>query len=291
MDVTVVMPVRDRAATLQRALDSISAQTVQPAEVIVVDDASSDGSPDIARAHGATVIVNPTNQGSGPSRNTAIRAASTRWIAFLDSDDQWYPEHLETLLAASAGHVLVTSAADDTQGRPRGNVGDTDLLLTPARCFYPDNPVVTSTTLVDRATVVEAGLFRPIQRAQDLDLWPRVLERGSGVALRARTAAYFDRGPSESGAADARDRAFLRQVLDGYADSPWMTDAVRYGVLSRTRWDDLRLAMATGERGTALRHAAWLGLHPRALGPLWQTLQLRRAARRQQSAEPLVPSA
>ncbi len=284
MDVTVVMPVRDRASTLARALDSITAQTVQPAQVIVVDDASSDASAQIARDWGATVIVNPSQQGSGPSRNTAITAATTRWIAFLDSDDEWYPHHLATVLAAAPGQVLVTAAASDTQGRPRGNVSGGDFRLSPGRCFYPDNPVVTSTTLVDRAAVVHAGLFRPFPRAQDLDLWPRVLELGPGVALHAVTARYFDRSAQDAQASDARDRHFLGAVLEGYADSPWMTPDVRYGVLGRMRWDDLRLAMATGERRTAREHALWLARHPRALPPLWQTLMLRRASRRQQRA-------
>ncbi len=285
MNVTVVMPVRNRAATLQRALDSITAQTVQPDEVVVVDDASSDESARIARDFGATVIVNSAQQGSGPSRNTGILAAHGRWIAFLDSDDQWYPNHLATVLAAAEGHVLVTSAAIDTQGRPRGNVGAGDLPLTPARCFYPDNPVVTSTTLADRDALVRAGLFRPLARAQDLDLWPRVLELGTGVALRERTADYFDRGVSATGESEARDREFLRIVMDGYADSPWMSREVRFGVLGRTRWDDLRLAMSHQDRRAAARHAGWLVTHPTALPALAQTLRLRRASRRQ-LAEP-----
>lgn len=286
MTVSVVMPVRNRAATLQRALDSVSAQSVQPLEVVVVDDASSDESAQIARDFGATVIVNLAQQGSGPSRNTAILAAHGRWIAFLDSDDQWYPNHLETVLAAADGHLLVTSAAIDTLGRPRGNVGATDLLLTPARCFYPDNPVVTSTTLVDRDALVRAGLFRPLSRAQDLDLWPRVLELGTGVALREPTADYFDRGPSATGDAEARDRQFLRVVMDSYAERPWMSSSVRLGVLGRTRWDDLRRALAQGDRRAAAHHAGWLAGHPQALPALLQTLRLRRASRRQQQTLP-----
>lgn len=280
VDVTVVIPVRNRPQVLARALRSVAAQTVRPSAVIVVDDASTDETPDVARAAGVTVLVNDSQLGSGPSRNRGIEAATTRWIAFLDSDDEWYPEHLEKVLAASDGQVLVTAPALDSDGVIRGNLSGKPIALSPRRCFVPDNAVVTTATLLDRAAAVEAGLFRALPRAQDLDLWVRVLERGTGTALAEPTVTYHTRGVWTTVESDAKDRESVLRILDDYAARPWMTRSVRDGVLGRMAWDYLRLAMHEGRRRDALTHAVWFAGHPAALPVLAQALLLRRAGRR-----------
>src|SRR4051812_3635959 len=108
-DVTVVIPARNRAHVLLRALASVKAQAAPPKEVIVVDDASSDGTAEVAEAFGARVLKHPTSLGAGQARNSGIVAAETTWVAFLDSDDEWLPDHLQTVLAALDGHVFGTS--------------------------------------------------------------------------------------------------------------------------------------------------------------------------------------
>ena len=97
VQVSVIVPVFNSDATIQRALDSIAAQTFTDYEIIVVDDASTDRTVE-AVTHCAgdrvTLLRHPHNRGAAAARNTGIAAARGRWVAFLDSDDAWKPGKL-----------------------------------------------------------------------------------------------------------------------------------------------------------------------------------------------------
>ena len=96
-DVSVVIPVYNRAAWLERAVASILCQTLPPLEVIVVDDGSTDGTGEVCRrleARGIRVLLQ-SNQGVSAARNAGARAAEGAFIAFLDSDDLAHPSRLE----------------------------------------------------------------------------------------------------------------------------------------------------------------------------------------------------
>ena len=111
LPVSVIIPAFNRADTLPRALHSILAQRpAVPTEIIVVDDHSEDESATVAATLGARVIRHDRNQGAAAARNTAVTAAGQPWLATLDSDDEWLPDHLATLWPLRAGHVLVAGA-------------------------------------------------------------------------------------------------------------------------------------------------------------------------------------
>ncbi len=103
VQVSVIVPVFNSDATIQRALDSIAAQTFTDYEIIVVDDASTDRTVE-AVTHCAgdrvTLLRHPHNRGAAAARNTGIAAARGRWVAFLDSDDAWKPGKLARQLTA-----------------------------------------------------------------------------------------------------------------------------------------------------------------------------------------------
>lgn len=94
--VSVVIPLFNGAATIAETLTSIARQTRPVLEVIVVDDGSSDGGAQIARAHplGPTV-VSQDNSGVAVARNHGLSRARGTWVAFLDQDDLWHPTHIE----------------------------------------------------------------------------------------------------------------------------------------------------------------------------------------------------
>jgi glycosyltransferase involved in cell wall biosynthesis len=95
--VSIIVPCFNAAETIERALDSLKCQTFSDYEIIVVDDASTDRSVELvekSRIPGLHLIRHAINRGAAASRNTGIRAARHRWIAFLDSDDAWKPEKL-----------------------------------------------------------------------------------------------------------------------------------------------------------------------------------------------------
>ena len=279
--VAVVIPAKDRASVLADALGSVYAQTVLPEEVIVVDDGSVDGTAEVARSFGATVLVHSSPQGSGAARNTAIRAASARWVAFLDSDDVWLPEHLEYVCAHMGGHALVSAAGVDTNGRGWGNVSGRPVEVTPVRCFVPETPIVTSAVLADRQGLIDAGLFRGFARAQDADMWARLLERGTGLALPRPTAIYRVQPGLRDRGAIARDFTGLDEVVQALSDRPWMSRRVRLGVRCRLQWDAMRRSITERELQDAARAAGWIATHPSTWAGLVQMLRGRRRSRDQ----------
>jgi glycosyltransferase involved in cell wall biosynthesis len=92
--VTVVIPAYNSADYLAAAIASVRAQTLPVAEIIVVDDGSTDDSVRIALAAGA-IVLEQENAGVSVARNRGISAASQPWIALLDADDLWQPDKLE----------------------------------------------------------------------------------------------------------------------------------------------------------------------------------------------------
>lgn len=105
---SVVIPTYEREATIARAIDSALDQEHAPHEIVVVDDGSSDGTARVIQGFGGRVRYLPRAHGGvSAARNAGIRAATSEWIAFLDSDDRWLPGHLST----------IARAIDETAGR------------------------------------------------------------------------------------------------------------------------------------------------------------------------------
>jgi glycosyltransferase involved in cell wall biosynthesis len=100
--VSVIIPTYNRAAKVQKTIESVLAQSVADREVIVVDDGSSDNTGEILEAKfgGRIRYYAQTNQGVSVARNTGIAKARGEWVAFLDSDDIWESEKLEWQLKA-----------------------------------------------------------------------------------------------------------------------------------------------------------------------------------------------
>ena len=95
--ISVVIPTLNRINTLQRALDSVINQTYKPAEIIVVDNGSSDGTLKFLREQYPKITILTENKiGVSSARNKGIKKSINQWIALLDSDDAWHPRKLET---------------------------------------------------------------------------------------------------------------------------------------------------------------------------------------------------
>src|SRR5690349_15888802 len=96
--VSVIIPLYNKAPYLRRALESIASQTFADFEAIVVDDGSTDGSERIAAefADPRFRVLRQPNRGPGSARNLGIAEARGELLAFLDADDEWLPDFLET---------------------------------------------------------------------------------------------------------------------------------------------------------------------------------------------------
>lgn len=122
--VSIIVPLYNKAPYVQRALDSIIAQTFDEFEVIVVDDGSTDDGPAIVRNQTDPRIrlVMQTNAGPGPARNHGIAQARGEFIAFLDADDEWLPAYLdENLRLFAQAEPEVASVSSGSFEYPKGN--------------------------------------------------------------------------------------------------------------------------------------------------------------------------
>ncbi len=117
MSVSVVIPAYNVAACIERAVRSALNQSLQPAEVIVVDDGSTDATSDLVSRIGKDdgrikLLRQPVNRGPAAARNVGIKSAAGDWIAILDADDAFLGDRLRYLLEAAEGREL-TFAADN----------------------------------------------------------------------------------------------------------------------------------------------------------------------------------
>lgn len=126
--VSVVIACFNCERFIQKAIDSVLAQTISDFEIIVVDDASTDRSCDVVAAYGDTRVLllrNQTNSGPSHARNVGIAAARGEWVAILDGDDWFDADRLATLISFAELHEADTVADDlhiifDGELGPRG---------------------------------------------------------------------------------------------------------------------------------------------------------------------------
>lgn len=99
--ISVIIPSKDRKISIKRAIESVRQQTAQNVQIVVVDDGSSDGTFEFIQNNLPEVIVirNETSKGGAIARNQGAQMAEGDYIAFLDSDDEWLPNHLELMIA------------------------------------------------------------------------------------------------------------------------------------------------------------------------------------------------
>jgi len=103
--ISVIIPTFNRAWALAKAIDSVLAQTLPPGEIIVVDDGSTDETPELLAAYGDSIrVLTQSNHGVSAARNFGIRQSRGEYIALLDSDDQWEPGKLACQAAFFSTH-------------------------------------------------------------------------------------------------------------------------------------------------------------------------------------------
>jgi glycosyltransferase involved in cell wall biosynthesis len=107
---SIVIPVFNEAANLEKLLKKINALGLAGAEVVVVDDGSTDGSANTAMKAGATVVCHPYNVGNGAAIKSGIRAARGKFLVFMDGDGQHRPEDIPKLLSEAGNYHMVVGA-------------------------------------------------------------------------------------------------------------------------------------------------------------------------------------
>lgn len=230
--VSVVLVTYDAAWCVVRALDSVFAQTIRPAEVIVCDDGSSDGTPELLEAQyaGSVRVLRLPHRNAAVSRRKGLALARMPWVAFLDADDWWAPTKLERQMAwleqrpqvrwlatdgeyVSARGVLLSSWLSKYFRPVRDSEGDFFALLV-QRCF----PLVSS-ILIDRACYEEVGgLDEELPYSHDYDLWLRLASRHPGGVMAEKLVSYWCNPDGLSACYEGRyadDLKILQRVASG----------------------------------------------------------------------------
>ena len=199
MDVSVIVPTRNRPALLALTLRSVLAQRGVEFEVIVVDEASTDDTPSVITSFGDARIRSIRHhrpQGVSAARNHGVAEARADWVAFLDDDDLWAPTKLALQLGALrasgatwayVGHVNINVHHHVTGGSPPLPPGELIRQL-------PEHNVVPggcSGVIVSKDTVRRAGLFNgEFQPLADWDLWLRLADIGVPACVSQPLVAY-----------------------------------------------------------------------------------------------------
>lgn len=228
--VSVIIPARNAEATIARAIASALGQTSPPAEIIVIDDASTDHTAERAQAVGGAltrVIALPRRSGAAAARNAGIDAATGEFIAFLDADDAWDATKTERQLAVMVRHPAMTFCACRARhvaedGSTIGPIhGGVPVATGPEawRALLAENFIATPCVLARRVVVVAAGGFDPsLPVAEDQDLWIRLALAGEVGFVEEVLVTVQDRPGSLSREYAGRTAAVTLAMVLGHIE-------------------------------------------------------------------------
>ena len=222
---SVIIPTYNRADLIQRCIDSVLKQSYQNFEVIVVDNYSEDATVDIVKSYADSriKIFQIHNHGIiAASRNKGIMEASGEWICFLDSDDWWTSNKLETCLHFTGDydmiyHGLFTCKDQKISKKTLGGVIKGELSV--ANLFLRENLIANSSVLVRRELIQkEVGLLSENPRlvtVEDLDYWVRVIQVTHKIKYIDAPLGYYWIGNNASGNTEHAyaERALLAKYI------------------------------------------------------------------------------
>ncbi len=179
--VSIIVPTYNRGWIIKEAIESILAQDFDDYELIVIDDGSSDDTPDQLRTYGDRIrFFQQVNRGVSSARNAGIREARGELIALLDSDDTWLPEKLEAQVAffnafpeariCQTEEIWMRNGVRVNPGRRHRKESGMIFERSLALCLVSPSAVMMRKSLLD-----EVGLFdEDLPACEDYDLWLRI---------------------------------------------------------------------------------------------------------------------
>lgn len=228
---SVIIPTFNRRNLLARAVESVAVQTTPPAELIVVDDGSTDGTTSFLEAQTERLrllginlqILCQNNLGPAQARNRGLRCAKGNFISFLDSDDAWQPSYIATVTSLlhrypTAGLAFCACAGVNSNGmivnvRSFGFAHDSNqgILRQPFETLVRRMPLQTSCVTLRRKIIEEVGMFdSSFCVGEDWDLWFRIAKLSDftfttdALALNYSHAGNIKKFTSEALYSDAR---------------------------------------------------------------------------------------
>lgn len=301
---SVIIPLFNKAPYLQRALDSIYAQTFPPAEIIVINDGSTDGGEQIAKAQAdpRVRVIDQPNRGVSAARNAGISTAKQPFIAFLDADDRWLPgflSHMKQIIDAHPDAVMYGAGYSTFRnGRWTGDFGCRASM--PGRVdFFREwsrgHLLHTCTTIVPKAAADAVGGFgEHVAYGDDYFFWSKLALSGPIVLSPARMAEYDLSVPGQI--VEYYDtkhrkqfevfeyqtllsRELKRQIESAEVDPSLVAFCRKdygLGLLQRLYWGNFAamrrfcdtLALKSLPLGWGIRICGWISHHPSAHPPI-----------------------
>lgn len=195
-ELTVIMPAYNAEATVRRAVSSTLAALPRDAELVVLDDGSTDATAQVLstiRHPRLRVILHPINVGSGVARQLLMEATDSRLVANMDADDISLPWRFRRLGVLERVDIAFASAVTFTSGRVGAGVrlpiaySDRELEIA----LLVHNPLTHSTMIGRRAAIDRIGGYSDLPYAQDYELWLRAATNGVRLGKKVvPTAAY-----------------------------------------------------------------------------------------------------
>jgi Glycosyl transferase family 2 len=274
--VTFLMPTYNAGELLRPAIESVLAQTIEDWRLLVVDDASADGSADVAEGYGdprIQVVRQAVNGGQTAALNAGLELVESRWVARLDQDDLAAPARAERQLAHLEAHprtVLLGTWADyiDQDGafvsafRPPTAPDEVRAALVGR---LEANPFIHSSVVFEAESARRAGGYPSTMRyAQDYGLWVRLLAHGDAEVLGETLCTVRTHPGQASGDRDVALRMW-REVLAG---GDGLDEALGMDAGERARWRRGRARvhthmaiaeLAARDRGAAAAHVREIG--------------------------------
>ena len=260
--VSIIIPAYNAAAFVRDTIDSALAQTHPDIEVIVVDDSSTDDTPQVLAEYGDRIRVHrQPNAGVAGARNTGAQLATGDWVSFLDADDVWAPRKVAAQLEAAGSCRWVYSNRYNFGARGVLPEVQSDVtLMTDGDVFVPlllrGNFITVSSVMMHRGLFHDVGgFYHQKGGCEDWDLWLRIASRHHPVAFAPEPLVGYRFTPTSMSAnhramAPAR-RAVVARGLDtprGRA-LPWSLRRKIWAETCRTNgWD----AGRSGARWDAL---------------------------------------
>lgn len=232
--VSVIIPTYNRAWALTEAIESVMAQDYHDFEIVVVDDGSTDNTPEILQAFPEILVLTQDRQGVSAARNAGIERASGRLITFLDSDDLWLPAKISTQVAFldSSPDALICQTEEiwirnGVRVNPKkrhkkfsGMIFERSLEL----CIVSPSAVMMRSSLLDEV----GGFDETLPVCEDYDLWLRVACRFPiyliDIPLVTKRGGHPDQISRKQGIDRYRIQA-LKKIIESGLLSPGQYDA------------------------------------------------------------------
>jgi len=214
MSISVIIPTYNRANFLTKAIESVLNQTLQPNEIIVIDDGSDDNTKEIIEAYPNIKYIYQDNSGVSSARNLGIKNAKSKWILFLDSDDFWHKDKLQIQVDYHNNNQdIYISHTDETWIR------DNRVVNKPKKykkeggyLFYKSlthTNIGTSTIMIKKSLFDEIGLYdESLVACEDFDLFLRVSKKYN--------FGYIDKQLTTKVAGDHNQLSFTTPIMDEY---------------------------------------------------------------------------